>query len=220
MAITKMQETKTRVGYGRWVITRIWHNRDGQLHRTTGPAWELWTVLPSGAHVPSYQCWWENGELHREGRPARRSWHVADDGTSVLQFEVWWRNGRWHRVGGPSVREWTVEPDGTRTLTLEAWCVNGKLYRVDGPAVEHPGLFLHDSRVKSEDMPWLRRGQSFLVALAAFTLCSDGGGGGSGVSPAWSQDARVVVTWHGGGAEDAVVAVYRSAVGGSVLLCM
>jgi len=106
--------------------------------------------------------------------------------------------------------------------------VNGKLHRVDGPAYAgHVFSWWHDRQVRQEDLPWLRCGRSFLVALAGFTgatatLCSDGdrGAGGRVVSPAWSRDVRVAVTWHGGGPGDAVVPVYRSAVGGSMLLCV
>jgi len=47
----KMQQTEFTDEYGRQVIGREWRNTDGQLHRTTGPAWEEWTVLPSGAHT-------------------------------------------------------------------------------------------------------------------------------------------------------------------------
>jgi len=120
-----------------------------------------------------------------------------------------------------------VGTDDTRTLTWEEWCVNGKLQRVDGPAYLGRSFHWHDVQVREEALPWLRRGRSFLVALAGFTgatatLCSDGdrGAGGRVVSPAWSRDVRVAVTWHGGGPGDAVVPVYRSAVGGSMLLCV
>jgi len=221
-----MQETEWgRDERGRQVIRRAWHDTHGQRHRTTGPAVEEWTVLPGGAHVLLDQAWYDSGKLHREGRPAVRRWHVENDGTRVLGREVWARHGRPHRVDGPSYRDRTIEPDGARTLRWERWRVNGVQHRVDGPALDGRSFFWHGKLVQREDLPWLRRGRSFLVALAGFTgamatLCSDGDGGGSGVSPAWSQDARVrVVTWHGGGgAGEAVVTVYRSAVGGSVLL--
>ena len=204
---------------------------DGQRHRTTGSALENWTVLPGGAHVLSYQGWYLNGSMHRVGRPARREWVVTGDGTRVLKCEVWARHDRGHRVGGPLWRRWTVEPDGTRRLAWELWRVNGVQHRVDGPAQTGPHEFWwQDKGVEGEDLPWLRRGRSSLVALAGFTGATpmqrgdgdgdgdgDGGAGGIGVPPAWSRDARVrVVTWHGGGA----MPVYRSAVGGSVLLCV
>jgi len=208
------------------VIHREWRNTHGHLHRTTEPAAEEWTVLPDGAHVLLFQGWYLNGNLHREGRPAYRSWHVAVDGIGTLVHEGWYQHGRRHAVGGPTYRSWHVEPDGTRTLTWEEWCVNGKLQRVDGPAYLGQSFHWHDVQVREEALPWLRRGRSLLVTLAAFTgatatMRRDGGAGGSGVSPAWSRDGRVTtVTWHGGGAGDAVVPAYRSAVGGSVLLCV
>jgi len=186
-----MQETAWRDGRGRQVIHRAWCNTEGQPHRTTGPAWEDWTVLPGGAHVLSVEGWYFNGSAHREGRPAFRWWHIAGDCTQDLEIEEWRRHGHWHRVDGPSYCCWTMEPDGTRRLARERWHVNGKLHRVDGPAHTGPDEFWwHDRQVRQEDLPWLRRGWSFLVALAGFTaatptLCSDGGAGGSIMFPAW-----------------------------------
>jgi len=226
--LPRMQQTEFTDERGRPVIRRQWRNTDGELHRTTGPAMEEWAVLPGGAHLLSYQIWYVNGKRHREDRPAWRIWHIADDGTRVLKCEEWWQHGLWHRMNGPTCRYWTMEPDDTRILQCVWWYVNGRLHRVDGPAYEGHGFYWHCKRVKREDLPWLRRGRSFLLALAGFTgatptLCSagDGGAGGRGVSPEWCRDARVTtVTWHGGGAGDAVVAGYRSAVGGSGLLCV
>jgi len=223
-----MQQTESQGVYGRLMIRRAWHNTDGQQYRTTGPAVEHWTVLPGGAHLLTYQGWFLNDRAYREGRPAVRGWHIADDGTRVLVCEEWKQHGSGHRVGGPSYRHWTVKRDGTRRLAWEGWHLDGKLHRADGPAQTGPDEFWwHDRQVRQEDLPWLRRGRCFLVGLAGFTgatatLCSDGDGGGEGgsVSPAWSRDVRVAVTWHGGGPGDAVVPAYRSAVGGSVLLCV
>jgi len=227
----RMQQTERTDERGRQLIRREWHNTDGKLHRTTGPAVEEWTALPGGGHVLSRQAWYVNGNAHRENRPAIRQWYVTGNGIRALQYEVWKQHGEWHRVGGPSCREWTVGRDGTRTLAGEAWRVNGVQHRVDGPAQTGPHEFWwQDKGVEGEDLPWLRRGRSSLVALAGFTGATpmqrgdgdgdgdgDGGAGGIGVPPAWSRDARVrVVTWHGGGA----MPVYRSAVGGSVLLCV
>jgi len=83
--------------YGRRVICREWRNTDGQLHRTTGPAVEEWTVLRSGAHVLSYQAWYLNGSAQ-----------MAHYGTRVLEFEEWARYDRGHRMNGPSYRHWTL----------------------------------------------------------------------------------------------------------------
>ena len=205
--------------YGRVVIRRTWRNTEGQLHRTTGPAWENWTVLPSGGHVLSHQAWYVSGKAHRENRPARRRWHVAGDGARVLALEEWWRDGRPHRVGGPSYRRWTVTPDGTRTLTWERWGVNGKLHRVDGPVYEGragPGFYWQHKRVKSEDLPWVRRGQGILAALAGPEAASPRHDRGGEVGPTWTRDARVAPT-H---ATPPASLTYRSAVGGVVLLCV
>jgi len=189
---------------------------DGELHRTTGPAVEEWTVLPGRAHVLSFQAWFLNGNWHREGRPARRAWHVANDGTLVLVCEEWKQHGRWHLMNGPSYRGWTTEPDGTRRLAREWWYVNGRLHRVDGPAQTGPDEYWwHGVEVRQEDLPWLRRGHGLLAGLTRATQQR----GGSGVSPAWSRDARVAMTAAVYGLTPTPT-TYRSAVGGSVLLCV
>jgi len=127
-----------------------------------------------------------------------------------------------HRVGGPAYRTWTMEPDGTRTPWCEEWWVDG--VSVDGPVFCGHLFWWQDRHVREEDPPWLRRGRDLLVALAGPGVATAqhhrDWGGGSGVSPAWSQDARVAMTWHGGRAGDAAVATYRSMVGGVVLLCV
>jgi len=187
---------------------------DGQRHRTTGSALENWTVLPGGAHVLSYQGWYLNGSMHRVGRPARREWVVTGDGTRVLKCEVWARHDRGHRVGGPSYRCWTVQRDGTRRLIWEKWYVNGKLHRSDGPAQTGHAFYWHGVEVRQEDLPWLQRGHGLLAGLTGATQQS----GGSGVSPAWSRDARVTMTEVE--SASGTPRTYGSAVGGSVLLCV
>jgi len=209
----KMEETEFPDEYGRQVIRREWRNTDGQLHRTTGPAREDWTVLPGGgAHVLSKQAWYQNGRAHREGRPAWRRRRVAEDGTRVLAVEVWWRAGMQHRVSGPSYRDWTVGPDGVRTLGGEGWWANGKLHRVDGPAFFGHEFYWHGVSVRQQDLPWVRRGQGILAALAGPGAASRGGE----VGPTWTCDARVART-H---ATPPASPTYRSAVGGVVLLCV
>jgi len=207
---SEMKETESQDAY----VRREWRNTRGELHRTTGPAVERWTVLPGGGHVLSYQVWCLNGKAHREGRPAVRRWHVAENGTRVLVREEWVRHGRRHRVDGPSWRRWTVEPGGTRTLTYGSWRVNNKLHRADGPACDERWFYWHDRKVRQEDLPWLRRGHGL---LAAFTVATQQGGG-SGVFPAWSRDTRVEMT--GADSVSNTPRTYRSAVGGSVLLCV
>ena len=213
-----MEQTAWQDGNGRRVIRREWYNARGQLHRTTGPAEEHWTVLPGGAHMLSYQVWSLNGRIHREGRPAWRSWRVADDGTRVLVREGWFQYEQsHHRSTGPAYRRWTVGQDGTRTLAWEEWCVNEKLHRADGPAQDGRSFYWHGVEVRQEALPWLRRGQGILAGLADGHGAEPQGDGAAASSPAWSGDTRVTVTWHG---EGAVVAAYRSAVGGSMLLCV
>jgi len=209
-----MQQTEFTDDYGRRVIRREWRNTEGELHRTPGPAVENWTVLPGGGHVLSYQAWYLNGKLHR-GRPAVRWWHIAEDGKRVLVEEQWRRHGGWHRVGRPAYRQWTVQPDGTRRLTWESWRVNGVQHRVDGPAYGVRSFYWQGVEVRQGDLPWLRRGHDLLAAWTGATVLQHVE---NAHLPAWSQDPRVART-HAA-AEDAVVAVYRSAVGGSVVLCV
>jgi len=175
---------------------------------------EHWTVLPGGAHVLSAEGWFQNDRAHREGRPAWRSWRIGAGGTSVLAHEEWWRRGILHRSTGPSYREWTVEPDGIRTLQCESWCVNGNLHRVDGPALGGREYYWLD--VRQEEFPWLRRGRrGLLVPLVPWTGAAARKQVGDGsTAPAWSRDTRVIVTAVDSGA------TYRSAVGGTVLLCV
>jgi len=213
----RMQQTEFTDRYDRQVIHREWRNACGQLHRTTGPAVEQWTILPGGGHVLSWEGWYVNGKYHREGRPALREWRVADDGTRVLVWEEWWRHDRSHRVGGPAYRRWTVVPDGTRTLGGEEWWGNGKWHRVDGPpALNGRSFYWHGSRMTQQDLPWVRRGQGILAALAGPGAASRGHHGGGEVDPAWTRDARVALV-H---VTPPAPPTYRTAVGGVVLLCV
>jgi len=212
-----MQETEEWDGNGRRGIHRTWRNTRGELHRTTGPAVEEWTVLPGGAHVLSYQVWHVNGKLHREGRPAVRWWDVANDGTRVLARQAWRRHEQWHRVGGPSYRNWTVGSDGTRTLRWEAWRVYGRRHRVDGPTQAGDEFDWHDRRVRQEDLPWLRRGRDLLVGLHAWRRSGDQS---QSRSPAWIRDPRVAMTGYDGAAAAASAATYRSFIGGALVMCV
>jgi len=201
---------------GRRVIRRAWHNTDADLHRTTGPAWEQWVVLPGGGHVLWHQAWYLNGKLHREGRPAIRVWHIAENGDRVLEYEEWLRHGGGHRGRGPSYRHWAVGPDGTRTLTRERWYVRDKLHRVDGPALNGNSFYWHGRIVEAGDLPWLRRGCGLLVGFTGAPAGHQSGNGGT--SPAWSLDTRVAMT--NADSASSTSRTYRSAVGGAVLLCV
>jgi len=217
----RMQQSAWTDWDNRPVIRREWYNTEGQLHRTTGPAVEQWTILPGGAHVQSYQVWVLNGKQHREGRPAARQWYVDDNDSRNLEWEEWVRHGKNHRVGGPSYCHasychWTVGPDGTRP-TWETWHANDKLHRVDGPAYDTCRFYWYDRHVREEDLPWLRCGQRMLAALA--------GARGAGPrredaasSPTWTRDERLAMTESY--SVSSTPATYLSVVGGSVLLCV
>jgi len=219
-----MQQTGFTVEYGRQVIRREWRNTYGQLHRTTGPAMECWTVLRSGAHVLSEERWNLNGRLHRESRPAFREWHITVDGTRAMVREEWIRHGSGHRVGGPSYRRWTVDDGGTRTLAGERWRVDDQLHRVDGPAAGPYDCFWYDVVVRQEDLPWFRRGRACLVALAASSTGTNQsqllGDCSSAVFPAWIRDVRVAMTGAHPLSTTPTSPTYRSVVGGSMLLCV
>jgi len=216
----EMQVTETTDWHNRRVMHRAWYNTRSQLHRTTGPALERWTVLPDGARALFYEGWYLNGQLHRVDRPAARHWHTAADGARVLVQKQWWRHGVSHRVAGPSNLAWTVGPDGLQTVPWEWWRVNGKLHRVDGPALDGSRSFWYDVEVRQEDLPWLRRGRrGLLVPLAARAITAQQhGDSGSGSSTAWSRDPRV--TLLGTGSVSTALATYRSAVGGAVMQCV
>ena len=65
--------------------TKIWKNKNGQYHRTDGPAIE---------YTDGYKSWYVNGFLHRTDGPACES---ADG------YKSWWVNGFLHRTDGPAV---------------------------------------------------------------------------------------------------------------------
>jgi len=160
-----MQETETRDWRGLRVITRIWCNVCGQMHRDTGPAWEQWTVLPDGTRALSLQSWYRHGEPYREGGPACRRWYVAEDGTRVQTYEDWLQHLLLHRVDGPARRSWSMH--GTDDSRSHHW---------------------HGEGIEEEELPWYRRSRGFLgsvsVTLAAGFRSRDG-------SPAWTQDPRL-----------------------------
>jgi len=215
---THMHTTEHVDAQGRCVKVWRWWNNAGYRHRTDGPAMLQWVVLPSGQTALQIVGWAQEGRAHRDGKPAERGWQVLPDGTRALVQEHWKRHGVYHRIGGPSYRRWTVGPDGTRTLELETWRVNGKLHRADGPAYLGRSFLWQGNVVQCEDLPWLRRGHGLLLAFTGATQQ----GGGRGVSPAWSRDTRVAVTGTDSASTTVAptLAAYRSAVGGSVLLCV
>jgi hypothetical protein len=89
--------------------TKEWHDANGKMHRTGGPA----IIRPSGNRL-----WFKHGKMHRDDGPAME-WA---SGT-----RQWWVNGKAHRVGGPSAEL----ADGGKH-----WWLHGKRHRVGGPAVE------------------------------------------------------------------------------------
>ena len=87
--------------------TRSWRNKQGQLHRTDGPA-----II----HADGSQFWYRNDQLHRTDSPAV----IGADGT-----RAWYRDGQLHRTDGPAV----IFANGA-----QQWRCNGKVHRIDGPA--------------------------------------------------------------------------------------
>ena len=75
--------------------------KNGQLHRTDGPA----VIYASGD-----QRWYQNGQYHRIDGPAV----VFADGA-----QYWYQNGQRHRTDGPAV----IYADGE-----QRWCLKGIHY--------------------------------------------------------------------------------------------
>ena len=206
-----IEETANTDWHNRRVIRRTWRNAHHRLHRTTGPAWEEWTVRPGGAYALSHQSWYLNGKLHRKGRPAHRYWHVAVDGTRLLWCEEWCERDEYHRVSGPSRRRWIHHfNDGTRELYVEEWYMNGK-----------PACWLHGPNTEMKS--WFRRGRKLLVTLASaapLRAGQRGRAGDRGASPAWSVDVRVQRMSVSDSAFTSLISLYCSVIGGAVLLCV
>ena len=112
---------------------KIWCNKQGQLHRTDGPA-----II----HADGSREWYRNDKLHRTDGPAV----IWSDGT-----QFWYRNGKHHRTDGPAV----VRADG-----YQSWWVNGQLHRTDGPAeiwgdgVQH--WYVNNQNITREVVAWMK----------------------------------------------------------------
>jgi hypothetical protein len=72
--------------------TKIWKNKNGELHRTDGPAVE---------YAGGGKFWFQNGMKHRIDGPAIE----YRDGT-----KYWYKNGEVHRIDGPAY----CDKDGTK----------------------------------------------------------------------------------------------------------
>ncbi|MDE1834268.1 MAG: hypothetical protein KGH64_02935 [Candidatus Micrarchaeota archaeon] len=86
-----------------------YRNKEGQLHRTDGPAIEL---------ADGSKYWYLNDQLHRTDGPAIE---FADG------YKAWHLNAHLHRTDGPAIEYANGDKE---------WWLNGKLHRTDGPAVE------------------------------------------------------------------------------------
>ena len=64
---------------------KIWENKNGELHRLDGPAYE---------DLNGTKEWHQNGKLHRLDGP-------AIEGTNG--DKRWYQNGRLHRSDGPAI---------------------------------------------------------------------------------------------------------------------
>jgi len=113
--------------------TKIWKNKNGQYHRTDGPAIE---------DANGSKSWFMNGELHRTDGPAiefaagRKEWYLNGkihrvDGPAIEDAngsKSWYLNGKLHRTDGPACES---------AAGYKSWWVNGERHRIDGPAVEY-----------------------------------------------------------------------------------
>jgi len=77
-----------------------YRNKQGNLHRTDGPAIE---------YEDGTKSWYHKGKIHREDGPAIE----CPNGD-----KQWWVNGELHRTDGPAI----TFADGTKQ-----WWVNGEL---------------------------------------------------------------------------------------------
>ena len=90
---------------------KVWRNKQGQLHRLDGPAFE---------HADGTKRWYQNGQLHRLDGPAIE----YTDGT-----KRWYQNGQLHRLDGPAVEH--AHANGSKE-----WYQKNQLHRDDEPAIE------------------------------------------------------------------------------------
>lgn len=91
--------------------TRCWHDEQGRLHRTSGPAIE---------YASGFKEWHHHGRLTR--REIRLSATNDEHGCHARRIEVLERPGQVSQRRGPAVEE----SDGTRS-----WWRHGKMLRVD-----------------------------------------------------------------------------------------
>jgi hypothetical protein len=112
---TLFNRSKTNTGTSVMTVTpdgaKEWRNKDGELHREDGPAYEA---------RDGSQGWYINGKLHRVGGPAL---------TRANGDKEWYLNGLLHREDGPAL---DFVNGGY------AWYKNGRLSREDGPALHRP----------------------------------------------------------------------------------
>jgi len=87
--------------------SKIWRNKEGQVHRVNGPA----KIYDNGTFE-----YWVNDKFHREDGPAI----VYYDGS-----EEYYQEDKRHRLDGPAV----IYADG-----YKSYWVGGEIHRVDGPA--------------------------------------------------------------------------------------
>ena len=104
LALFELLSQECRVGSDGTVS---YYNKQGQFHRTHGPAIE---------YSDGTREWRHNGQRHRLDGPAV----VCPNG-----YRAWWQNGQLHRLDGPAIEY----SDGSRE-----WFQNGQQHRVDGPA--------------------------------------------------------------------------------------
>lgn len=102
------------------IIEEEWM-RNGELHRTDGPATTRYH--PNG-NLAERQ-WFQDGLGHREIGPAVECYHP----NGRLESESWMRQGELHRTDGPAESHF----DQTGNLWLEQWWWNGWPARPTGP---------------------------------------------------------------------------------------
>ena len=151
--------------------TKIWKNKNGQYHRTDGPACE---------YLDGAKYWYLNGEHHRTDGPAielangSKSWFMngflhRTDGPAI-EFAAgrkeWYLNDRLHRTDGPAIED---------TNGSKSWFMNGFLHRTDGPAIEDADgskeWYLSGKRLTKQEHK-LRTTKINLPEDRVFSICS------------------------------------------------
>lgn len=95
-----------------------YRNKEGKLHRTTGPAYISRTY--------ETEIWYQNGEKHRDGGPA----YIQRNNM------VWFKHGQLHRLDGPAV----IDGAGPKQYWINGTRLPPKEYKKEIARMRRKGL--------------------------------------------------------------------------------